>query len=344
MTAPSRWLTPLMLTALLGAQQRIERTVAAMGTLLRCEVVAASRAAALAASEAALRAVDDVERRLSVWRDDSDVARVNRAAVGVAVPLAPATAADLAFAFATAARCDRCFDPAIGPLVQAYRLRDGGDWPDEPTVQAALAAAGEHAFAFGATWAVRRLERAALDCDAFGKGLALDRAGAAALVAGARGALFDFGGQVASHGDVGRELWVPVADPDDRERIVAEILLAPGSSAATSGNGERRERPAGRPLGHLLDPRTGRPAADFGSATAVAPAAALADAAGTAFFVHGPGGPDVATVAMRLGADVLFVERAGAAGAVRLRATRGLAGRVRAGLAIHFFPPSSTRP
>jgi thiamine biosynthesis lipoprotein len=44
----------------------------------------------------------------------------------------------------------------------------------------------------------------------------------------------------------------------------------------------------GRRVGHLLDPRTGEPAPDFGSVTVVAPSAFVADVLSTAFFVLGP--------------------------------------------------------
>ena len=44
----------------------------------------------------------------------------------------------------------------------------------------------------------------------------------------------------------------------------------------------------GRRIGHILDPRTGEPAAVFGSATVVAPSALVADILSTAFFVLGP--------------------------------------------------------
>jgi thiamine biosynthesis lipoprotein len=42
-----------------------------------------------------------------------------------------------------------------------------------------------------------------------------------------------------------------------------------------------------RKLGHLLDPRSGRPAEGIASATAFAPTAAEADALATAFYVLG---------------------------------------------------------
>ncbi|MDX1632235.1 MAG: FAD:protein FMN transferase, partial [Thermoanaerobaculia bacterium] len=59
-------------------------------------------------------------------------------------------------------------------------------------------------------------------------------------------------------------------------------------SAATTGNGQRGLSVEGRPVGHLLDPRTGRPAEDFGSLTVIAPSAFRADCLSTGLFVLGP--------------------------------------------------------
>ena len=56
-----------------------------------------------------------------------------------------------------------------------------------------------------------------------------------------------------------------------------------GTSAATFQHFEYN----GRRLGHLLDPRTGRPAEGVEQASVVAPTAAEADALSTAFFVLG---------------------------------------------------------
>jgi thiamine biosynthesis lipoprotein len=56
-----------------------------------------------------------------------------------------------------------------------------------------------------------------------------------------------------------------------------------GTSAAT----HQHFFQGGRRYGHVLDPRTGWPAGTLASATAMAPAAAEADALSTAFFVMG---------------------------------------------------------
>ena len=67
---------------------------------------------------------------------------------------------------------------------------------------------------------------------------------------------------------------------------LAEVWLrdrALGTSAATFQHLEYN----GKKLGHVLDPRTGWPAAGLASASVVAPTGAEADALSTAFYVGG---------------------------------------------------------
>jgi thiamine biosynthesis lipoprotein len=71
------------------------------------------------------------------------------------------------------------------------------------------------------------------------------------------------------------------------DRPWAEIRLR-DRALATSGGTFQSFRHEGKRYVHILDPRTGRPAEGVLSVTVVAPAAALADALSTAFFVLGP--------------------------------------------------------
>jgi thiamine biosynthesis lipoprotein len=102
-------------------------------------------------------------------------------------------------------------------------------------------------------------------------------------------AALDLGGQVLALGTDpdGRTWQVPVADPRDRGKTVA-VLGVTGVSVSTSGDSERSREAGGRRIGHILDPRTGEPAPDFGSVTVVAPTGLVADVLSTAFFVLGP--------------------------------------------------------
>jgi len=79
---------------------------------------------------------------------------------------------------------------------------------------------------------------------------------------------------------------IGVGHPLRLDRRLAEILLF-DEAAGTSGAGYQFFRHEGKRYGHILDPRTGRPAEGVFSVTVVAPSAAEADALSTAFYVMG---------------------------------------------------------
>lgn len=269
------------------AGARVERVVVAMGTTLRIDVAARSRVAGLAATEAAVRAVEVVEQRLSTWRDDSELSRLNRAPIEVPFVLSAELRCDLEAAAAWWRATEGTFDPTIGTLLVAHDLRGAGRWPDAARLAAARDDAGFSHVVLAADSVLRR-RAVQFDTGAFGKGLALDAAAAAARAAGASAATFDFGGQVlVSDDSKDARVAFAIADPRHRERAVLRLEVGSGS-VATTGNSERGRWVDGRRLGHILDPRTGRPAADFGSVTVWCATAGAADAFSTALFVMGP--------------------------------------------------------
>src|SRR5205823_2937824 len=123
-----------------------------------------------------------------------------------------------------------------------------------------------------------------------GKGYAIDRAVEVLDRRGVRAALLHAGGSsvraVGSQPGEERGWPVGIRHPWEEDRRIAIVQLrdrALGTSAATYQHFEYNKRR----LGHLLDPRTGRPADGIASATALAPTAAEADALATAFFILG---------------------------------------------------------
>ncbi|MGZ5426852.1 MAG: FAD:protein FMN transferase [Thermoanaerobaculia bacterium] len=275
------------------------RHLAAMGTALSLTVSAPTRDAALRASEAGVREIERIEALLSTWRDDTPLARLNAAAVGVATPVSPELFALLKRVFEWEKTTDGAFDPAVLPLVPAWGLRLGGRIPDAAAVARARAASRAALFTFeeSSLRVTRRDALAGIDEGAWGKGWALDKAAAAMRKAGAVSGLLDLGGQILAFGE---ETSVDVADPRERGRTVARLRLA-DASASTSGNSERSLVVNGRRIGHLLDPRTGLPARDFGSITVIAKDGLTADVLSTAFFVLGPS--DALALSERLRAE-----------------------------------------
>jgi thiamine biosynthesis lipoprotein len=330
----------------------IERRVALMGTALEVRVEAESRSAALQASELAVRALEEAEARLSTWRDDTELARLNRASVGERFALSAELAADLGEARTWWRASGGAFDPAVGALVKAWGLRTGGRQPSAEELRSALAAGGFAALELDGRSAVRTHPALLLEEGGFGKGAGLDAALAELRRAGVRGATLDLGGQVAS---IGAAEWT-LADPRERSRAVLALAL-PGGSLATSGNSERAIVAGGQRRSHVLDPRTGEPAADFGSLSVWVDGgprdATAADCLSTALYVMGPDGA-FAWIARPQGEragqgriEVLVIEldpsdRPG--GVLRARATAGLFERARplvGDLRLERSPPTS---
>ncbi len=296
----------------------VERRVALMGTTFDVAVRGPHREAALAASEQAIAEVRRVEDLLTTWRSDSPLARLNESPVGISVTIDPELSAVLSEIFAWVPRTHGAFDPSVLPLIRAWDLRGTGRIPSRDELVAALAATGPDRFRFDpAKGTAARLDPVAgIDDGAWGKGYALDRAALRLEAAGVDDSSLDLGGQVLARGTNadGMEWTIAIAHPRDRRRPVV-VLSLPNLSAATSGNSERRRAASGRQIGHLLDPRTGAPAHDFGSVTVLAPSALVADVLSTAFFVLGPkAGLALSAKLRREGTrnDVLFLVENGA--------------------------------
>ncbi len=264
----------------------IARHLAVMGTALSLTVSAPTRETALAASEAAVRAVEAAESLLSTWREDTPLARLNAGAPGVAAPVPAELFGLLTKIFEWEEKTGGAFDPAVAPLARAWGLRSGGRIPGASELLDARRATGVSLFTFdeSSLRITRWAAAAGIDEGAWGKGWALDRAAEALRAAGAAALVLDLGGQILASG---AETPVDVADPRNRSRAAATIRLR-DASASTSGNSERGLVVEGRRVGHILDPRSGEPARDFGSVTVVAKDGLTADVLSTAYFVLGP--------------------------------------------------------
>jgi thiamine biosynthesis lipoprotein len=267
----------------------VERRLTLMGTSLEIRVEAADRERALLASERAVGSLEAAEARLSTWRDDTELAHLNAAPAGQPVPLSHALARDLGAARRCWEETGGAFDPSVGGLVRAWGLREGGRRPAPEELADAVAQIGLEALRLRPDGtAVRERDSLLLEEGGFGKGAGLaDALAALAADPAVSRALLDLGGQVAMVGRHEDRWAIPVADPRKRDRPVV-ALVVDGGSVSTSGNSERGIVVDGRHLGHILDPRTGRPAPDFGSLTVWTADPLRADCLSTGLYVMGP--------------------------------------------------------
>ena len=265
---------------------RVVRHIGLMGTTLTVSVEAVDRPTALAAGEKAVRALEAAEARLSTWREDTELARLNRATVGETVALSQKLAEELAAVRHWWKETNGAFDPGIGVLVDIWGLRQGGRRPTSSMLAQAKACPGLAALSLNGRTAVRQHPDLKIEEGGFGKGAGLD---AAIRILGASNILsatIDLGGQVAVIGNM-RPFSLAIADPANRHQSVLRVSIDQGA-IATSGNSERGLVIEGTSYSHILDPRSGQPVPDFGTLTVWAPDALTADCLSTGLYVLGP--------------------------------------------------------
>lgn len=267
---------------------RIERTVFLMGTYATFVAETVDRQTGLAKLERMVRVIEDTEAALSTWRDDSVLSAVNGQPVGSPLPVPAAICGLFSRIEEWHAATDGAFDPAVGNLINAWGLRGERREPDDGEALAALAASGFDKLVLDAeSCAVTRRAAIILDAGGFGKGEALDRVREAER--DRRGAWFiDFGGQVAVSCESSDGPWpVGLAHPAQRQKAVLELTLAAGSIATSSGSERDPDTADGRRIGHIVDPRNGRPVNRTGSVAVWHENAFVADVLSTALYVMG---------------------------------------------------------
>ncbi|MFO0816435.1 MAG: FAD:protein FMN transferase [Pirellulales bacterium] len=250
--------------------------------------------------ESALRALDlveSLEAQLTVYRDTSEVSRLNVEADSEPVVVERGLFDLLSQAIQLSRETDGAFDITSGPLSKTWGFyRRQGRVPDDGELSETLQRVGWHHLQLDeSTQSVRFLHPGLeINLGAIGKGYALDRC--AALMQAAGTANFLIHGGTSSILGRGSRAGLPLDEtgwtvalkhPLRPEQRLAEFRLR-DRALGTSGSGSQHFFHRGKRYGHILDPRTGKPAEVVVSATVIAPTAALADALATAFYVAGP--------------------------------------------------------
>jgi thiamine biosynthesis lipoprotein len=255
---------------------------------------------AIEAADDALDHVDRLEAQLSVYKDDSEVSRLNRLAFSQSVRVEEGLFDLLALAARVSRETGGAFDVSVGALIKAWGFyrRAGRVPPDEEPASVLHRVGMWHVVLDNAQHTIRFLcPDLEINLGSIGKGYALDRAAERmrvewgltnALVHGGHSSVLAMGSEPGKP-----QGWsVAIRHPWDASQQLAVVQLrdrALGTSAATFQHLEYN----GRKLGHILDPRTGWPAETLASASVTAPTGAEADALATAFFVLGVDGARV---------------------------------------------------
>jgi thiamine biosynthesis lipoprotein len=243
-----------------------------------------------AAAREALDEADRLEAALSVFRETSELSRVNRTAAQGPAPVDPDLFALLDRCRGLHAQTAGAFDITSTPLSRCWGfLKREGRLPSPEAIAAARALVGMSGVVFDAAARTIRFEREGMELNlgSIGKGYALDRMAALMRGRGVGHALLSAGGSSAvAVGGRGEGWTVDIRSRQVAGGKLARLRLRDGA-LATSGAGEQFFEVDGRRYGHVIDPRTGWPASGVLSVSVVTAEGALSDALSTAFLVGG---------------------------------------------------------
>jgi thiamine biosynthesis lipoprotein len=252
--------------------------------------LAASGGPFVAAARSALDEIDRLEDELSVFRGTSAISALNARAADGPVAVSASLVELLAHCADVHRDTGGAFDITTTPLSRCWGfLRREGRLPEAAEIDAARALVGLDAVSLDRERGTVAFTRRGVELNlgAIGKGYALDRAAGVLRQAGVGHALLSAGSSSLVAIGGGEAGWlIDLVSSLVPGRAIASVRLR-DAALGTSGAGEQFVIAGGRRYGHVIDPRTGWPAAGVLSASVVASDAARADALSTAFLVGG---------------------------------------------------------
>ncbi|MRU14377.1 FAD:protein FMN transferase [Roseovarius sp. A21] len=255
-------------------------------------------------------AVDEVDAQMSTWKPDSDLMRLNAAAVGDWVAIPERLEHVLRLGLEIGRATDGAFDIGMGDAVTAWGFGPEAAAPaDIRTAMAAtrhpahevLEMSGPH---------VRKIEPITIDLNGIAKGYGVDCLAETLREHGITDALVGIDGEMHAMGlRPDGEAWtIAVEAPDASCRTPHSVLTLEDAGVATSGDYRHWVEVQGRRLSHTMDPRRGAPLiASPASVTVVARSCTEADAWATALMVLGSEAG--LALARQRGLDALFLLR-----------------------------------
>lgn len=265
-----------------------------MGTRISINVFVApgqDAAAAGAAMQAALEEMARIEDRMSEWREDSELSRINAMAGGPPQPVSPELREVLRRSRTISEATGGAFDVTFHGVGQLWSFRPGARPPTREAIAAHLPLVDWRQIEIDDAQGTVRLAKPGMKAGlgAIAKGYAVDRASALLRARGFVDHVVEGGGDTYVSGRKGDRPWrVGIQDPGREGALGA--LEAQDEAVVTSGGYQRYFDFEGQRYAHILDPRTGWPvAADRSpqSVTVVARDTTDADAYCTAIAVMG---------------------------------------------------------
>ena len=298
--------TPLISAALIAAlaltlgctskqepqKELFRKSATIMYTTVAVTVVAATSEQADDAIERAFDEIRELEKLLSFWTDDSEIAAINTNAGKNAVSVSQPTMEVISKALEISKMTNGAFDATVGPVIRQWDFKKE-KLPEPGALKEALKKVDYMAIGLDVNNSTAYLSRPEMSFDTGGiaKGFAADRAIGILKALGIEAALVSVSGDIKAYGTKpdGTVWRVGIRDPrsEDPNEFIASVDLN-NEAISTSGDYERFFIRDGKRYHHILDPKTGYPAYGSMSVSVIAGSATLTDGLSTGIFVLGP--------------------------------------------------------
>jgi FAD:protein FMN transferase len=259
-----------------------------MGTLVEISVIEKDEELAITAIQEAFREIRRLENLMSIHIPDSELSKINQAAgknpVSVSKELITVIQRSLFWSEKTAG----AFDITIGPAQELWNF-ETPSLPSNSSIADAVKKIDFRKIHIEEQNIFLPEKGMRLNLGAIAKGYAVDKAIDILKKNKIQSALINAGGDLKSLGKRSDQLnWrIGLQHPRNSESLLASFSIS-GNAVATSGDYQKYFEQNGKRYHHILDPKTGYPAASGSmSATVISSNVMDADALSTAIFVLG---------------------------------------------------------
>lgn len=247
-----------------------------------------------ATMKAAVEEIRRLEGLMTSWRDDSEIAAINRGA-GSAVPVGPETFEVIDKSLWASRVSHGAFDITFHTMGGLWKFGDAADAvpkvPDRKEIERLRKLVDYRLIQLDPKARTVRVPKGRkIDLGGIAKGFAVDKAAAVMKKGGLTSFLAQAGGDLYGSGKKpdGSHWVTGIQDPRAPEGAYFAVIELEDRAFSTAGDYARAYVVDGKRYHHIIDPRTGYPATASRSVTIWAPDAFVADGIDDGVFILGP--------------------------------------------------------
>ncbi|MBS1243382.1 MAG: hypothetical protein H6R44_1137 [Nitrospirae bacterium] len=293
-------------------QRTTQKTETIMGTQVSITVVAPTAEEGERAVDAAMAEIRRLDAMMSLYKDTSEIAKVNLAAGTVPVKVSPEMIEVVEHAAKISELSGGVFDVTIGPLVVLWQMRlKEGKAPTDEEIAGVRPLVNYRNIVIDKKASTLFLKKKGMILDLGGmKGYIADRVADLMKRRGINNALIALAGDIWALGrrEDGNPWRIGVQHPREKDKTLTVLELS-DKYICTSGDYERFVIREKKRYHHIIDPRTGRPSTGVISVTLIGKQGAFIDPLAKIPFILGP--EEGMKIVRKLGAEAIIVDDRG---------------------------------